>query len=191
MNCEICETRFDHDEHKPYCIIPCTHSYCITCLNRLIRKKCPKCDTLIQSKNPNWSLIGLIGIDSIPTSTKNESHDSKSKTFETPLRTPIIDEASYYFNRGLEMFYQKEYKQSVEAYENAIKFSNGNVNIYVLDILLTEVHILIKKKVFRDFFHFTVLNVQKKSSVIIFSGKMLISAVLSRKKTQFKEITFL
>ena len=132
MNCEICETKFDHGEHKPYCIIPCTHTYCITCLNRLIRKKCPKCDMIIHSKNPNWSLIGLIGPDSQPLS-KNDLPDLKNnKAFETPLRPPIIDEASYYFNKGLEMYYQKEYQQSVEAYDNAIKFSNANVNIYIL-----------------------------------------------------------
>ena len=61
MQCQICFEKFDHSKHKPYVLIPCTHTLCITCLNNLPDKKCPSCTRVFMDKNPNWALLDLVG----------------------------------------------------------------------------------------------------------------------------------
>lgn len=127
--------KFDHTEHKPLVIIPCTHTYCLTCLNRLTRKKCPKCDILIQKTNPNWSLINLIPDFQITKSTSSTSFNKFSSLDLNLKNSTMLDEATLLFNKGLEKYYQKEYKESVEFYDQAIKLNSSNVNISNLLIL--------------------------------------------------------
>lgn len=138
MNCEICEIRFDYGEHKPLCIIPCTHTYCLTCVSRLRRKKCPKCDTLIQKTNPNWSLINLIpdffytrstneSLSSFFANNSNKKSPRNSTTSTNNSGSPHLEEAAALFSQGLEKYYQKEYKESVELYDQAIKLNPTNV----------------------------------------------------------------
>ena len=132
MNCEICEIQFDHHSHKPLCLIPCTHTYCINCINKLIRHKCPKCASIIQKANPNWSLISLLEIENEFDS--NIELKNKNKIFETSFRNAFnIDnsgEACLFFNIGLEKYYQKDYKEAVEAYDKAIKINPNNFLAY-------------------------------------------------------------
>lgn len=130
MNCEICEMKFDHSDHKPFCIIPCTHTYCIYCLNRLIRKKCPKCDAVIKSKNPNWSLINLIPDYINAKHNEIMEHKLSEYTNKCGITLTLSEEASQQFNKGLEKFYQKEYIASVEAYDKAIRLDSSNVLAY-------------------------------------------------------------
>lgn len=61
MQCQICFEKFDHSLHKPFVLIPCTHTVCITCLGILPDKRCPTCGREFMDKNPNWALLELVG----------------------------------------------------------------------------------------------------------------------------------
>ncbi len=40
MSCQICNKPYDNStECRPYLIVPCTHSYCVGCLNQLTKQK--------------------------------------------------------------------------------------------------------------------------------------------------------
>lgn len=60
MNCEICFEPFDHSIRKPYSLSSCSHTYCLSCLQKLINKKCPECNKTIKEKNPNNALLRFI-----------------------------------------------------------------------------------------------------------------------------------
>ena len=52
MSCQICGNDYDSIEHRPYLIVPCCHSYCINCLNKLIKQQCPRCNVAIEQIEP-------------------------------------------------------------------------------------------------------------------------------------------
>lgn len=60
MQCGICFENFDHSKHKPFALIPCTHTLCIECILKLNDKTCPTCSKPLTGNNPNWSLLDLI-----------------------------------------------------------------------------------------------------------------------------------
>ena len=60
MQCKICLEKYDHSKRKPYCLIPCAHSFCISCLNKLTILTCPNCNSSSTDKSPNWDLIELV-----------------------------------------------------------------------------------------------------------------------------------
>ena len=59
-SCNICLETFDHSIHKPYSLSSCSHTYCLSCLEKLLDKKCPSCDILFKEKHPNLALLEFI-----------------------------------------------------------------------------------------------------------------------------------
>ncbi len=45
MECEICFEKFDKQKRKPMTILPCTHTFCLECMEKLQYQtyNCPKC----------------------------------------------------------------------------------------------------------------------------------------------------
>lgn len=60
MRCQLCYSNYDHLKHRPYVLIPCTHTCCVKCLDDLDDLVCPICKKIIHSRNPNWALLDLI-----------------------------------------------------------------------------------------------------------------------------------
>ncbi len=60
MNCDICFEPYDHSIRKPYSLMSCPHSYCLSCLEQLPTNKCPQCNKTFKDKNPNLALLKLI-----------------------------------------------------------------------------------------------------------------------------------
>lgn len=60
MECRICLVEYDHFKHRPTVLIPCSHTICITCMNKLKETMCPICKQKFSSKNTNWNLLDLI-----------------------------------------------------------------------------------------------------------------------------------
>jgi hypothetical protein len=56
--CLICIEPFDRSSHKPYSLISCPHTYCLSCLEKL--NKCPECALPITGKNLNIALLSFI-----------------------------------------------------------------------------------------------------------------------------------
>lgn len=90
MKCQICFNNFDHSDHKPYVLIPCTHTLCIRCLDDLVDepRQCPICSFQVKDRNPNWALLDLIpenNIDQLKYSLQkslNETDELRKKLNE-------------------------------------------------------------------------------------------------------------
>lgn len=57
MQCKICFEKYNNTVVKPYSLYPCSHSFCIRCLEALPQKECPKCKREIRDKQPNYDLL--------------------------------------------------------------------------------------------------------------------------------------
>jgi len=96
MNCDICENKFDETNYKPYVLYPCSHTFCIHCLNVWKEKTCPNCRLVIQDKNPNWMLMKLIAeIDKI--SIPNKPHQPNPSEVKPTLKSEKISSSSLIF----------------------------------------------------------------------------------------------
>lgn len=95
MNCDICENKFDESSYKPYVLYPCSHTFCINCLNVWTEKTCPNCRLVIQDKNPNWMLMKLIAeIDKININCQKSmkhSDDSRPQMSINENKTSLSD----------------------------------------------------------------------------------------------------
>ena len=60
MECEVCLEVFDQNDHQPYCLMPCLHSFCFKCLSKLASKSCPICCKKIENKCLNFTLYEMI-----------------------------------------------------------------------------------------------------------------------------------
>lgn len=60
MECEICMENFDHSKHEPYVLIPCSHTFCISCIHKLQNDSCPTCKRKTLDKNPNWIMFKIV-----------------------------------------------------------------------------------------------------------------------------------
>lgn len=58
MNCKICSKQYSELEYRPYTLIPCGHTFCTKCLEKL--KICPECDETIAGKLLNHAILEII-----------------------------------------------------------------------------------------------------------------------------------
>ena len=85
MQCSICFENFDHSRHKPFVIIPCTHTICISCLSNLNDQTCPNCNKPFTSNNPNWILLDILpesDYDKLKGKLEKSLNDLKTKSEE-------------------------------------------------------------------------------------------------------------
>lgn len=68
FDCELCIENFNQFDRKPYSVVPCGHTICLDCLNKLEINKslCPFCRIEMQSKIPNWEVMKRLPKPSIP-----------------------------------------------------------------------------------------------------------------------------
>jgi len=60
MECGICYEQYDHSIRKPHLLSSCGHTYCLSCLKRLVDYSCPTCKKVSLEKYPNTALIEFI-----------------------------------------------------------------------------------------------------------------------------------
>ncbi len=82
--CEVCLNNYDTMTHKPYSLVPCGHTYCIECLNRIIR--CPSCRIEFQDKIPNWEISRRLNPATAP-SAPVKSKNSYAKKPSAPVQS--------------------------------------------------------------------------------------------------------
>lgn len=89
--CEICLINYDTMSHKPYSLVPCGHTYCIECLNKMTSNSCPSCRCLFQNKIPNWEISKRLNSATAP-SAPVQSNDS------TPSRHYVGGPLEHFFS---------------------------------------------------------------------------------------------
>ena len=65
--CELCIESFNQYDRRPFSLVPCGHTICLSCLNKIINKtQCPFCRLETESKIPNWEIIKRLPKPTIP-----------------------------------------------------------------------------------------------------------------------------
>ncbi len=54
--CEICLTNYDTLGRKPYSLVPCGHTFCLSCMNQITSNLCPTCRSPFTGRIPNWEI---------------------------------------------------------------------------------------------------------------------------------------
>lgn len=54
--CEICLTNYDTIVRKPYSLVPCGHTFCLSCMNQIASNLCPTCRSPFEGRVPNWEI---------------------------------------------------------------------------------------------------------------------------------------
>ena len=60
MECDQCKHCFDSETHQPYTLYPCSHTYCIKCVNEMVDKKCIDCSQDIKNTCKNLALLNHV-----------------------------------------------------------------------------------------------------------------------------------
>jgi hypothetical protein len=63
MNCKICYEDYNISINKPMIVVPCCHTFCLNCLNRIklqIEDLCPICRNQITLDKPNYAILELL-----------------------------------------------------------------------------------------------------------------------------------
>jgi hypothetical protein len=89
--CEVCLNNYDTMIHKPYSLVPCGHTYCIECLNRITR--CPSCRIEFQDKIPNWEISRRLNSTTAP-SAPVKSKNSHAKKPSAPVQSDYSPSAA-------------------------------------------------------------------------------------------------
>ena len=76
MECTICNNSYDENEHKPYSLTPCGHSFCKRCIGSLANRFCPNCRNSIESTTINYAILDILKEPTRPVSSST-SRDSK------------------------------------------------------------------------------------------------------------------
>lgn len=58
MNCKLCLNAFNFSLNKPFIILFCGHTYCLTCIKTT--KNCPECKQDIELYKPNFTLLDIL-----------------------------------------------------------------------------------------------------------------------------------
>ena len=61
MECDKCKNSFNSTNKQPYSLYPCSHTYCLRCVEDLEDNKCPECKSKIKAVNKNLILKFKIG----------------------------------------------------------------------------------------------------------------------------------
>lgn len=54
--CEICLINYDTIGRKPYSLVPCGHTFCLSCMNQITSNLCPTCRSPFEGRVPNWEI---------------------------------------------------------------------------------------------------------------------------------------
>lgn len=108
MNCKICFEKYDHSKRRPYCLLPCAHTFCADCLKKSTFLTCPNCKSDVTGQSPNWELIQLVA-------------ESKYDL--------IKSEVALHFNQANDLKKKLEKIQEIKAEENIDRIAELRRNI--------------------------------------------------------------
>ena len=87
FNCEICCENFNNSNRKPITVMPCGHSFCLECVEKLKKQDfiCPTDREPIVNQKPNYALLNFMS--SNLDQTKNVSFCKVASKIRLSLET--------------------------------------------------------------------------------------------------------
>lgn len=157
MNCEVCSEIYNDTNHKPYTLIPCGHTYCLDCIERLkslseqAHFKCNHCNEPVEDYKPSYAIMKILD-----QKLCLEYSDLKLKQTVFELINNINDmKTSIYF--------LKEKKVKDNQYKiNVIKNEISNQSTDLLNILLNNQEKIVQQA---DSFQKNLVNTLKLDSL--------------------------
>ena len=70
FECEICANDYDSDFHRPMVLVPCGHTFCAACIERLDNEECPYDRKTFTAKMPNWEVERAISSKHVDESSR-------------------------------------------------------------------------------------------------------------------------
>lgn len=58
--CKVCFQVYGTDKNRPYCILPCCHTFCNECVIKLTERNCPSCRSPFTETKVNWELYETV-----------------------------------------------------------------------------------------------------------------------------------
>lgn len=115
MECKICYDKFNKTVRKPFTVIPCGHTFCISCLNdlRKINYICPTCRVKIENEKPSYILLELMDLNILAETSPT-----------VPPRKIEPSPACVLYNINLFTF---EDKVNIEFYVDQFKFKDFEI----------------------------------------------------------------
>ena len=171
MICQVCYNDFDGENHKPYLITPCGHSFCLQCLVRLSSPKiCPIDRQIIKSSAINRHLV-----DSLPSPPTMANLNSMSAL--DLLKKSLVDEINEYGNEIFTINKETIKNTAMTIRDNILKDRDEKMKILELDTkkTLESLDKITKNLVFHS------RKVNYNSVLIKHSGEQQLKNVLSSK----------
>lgn len=60
MSCDQCLLKFNNGDRKPFVLIPCCHTFCLSCLNQSTTAECFSCQSQFSKKTLNQTLLDIV-----------------------------------------------------------------------------------------------------------------------------------
>ena len=94
--CENCSKLYNINDQKPMILLPCTHTFCLQCINELKKQgsKCPLCKKEFTSEKPNSDLLKKL--DSDDSRKRNKSPQSTTSNTEKVIQISIFFAYMFY-----------------------------------------------------------------------------------------------
>jgi len=95
MECQFCSNTYDRSKRQPLVVSPCSHTFCLSCLENPDIKSCKTCSSVIKEKNTNWALLELIPAseyDTLKLKVENHLKESKLNEIKSKLKSTFPNE---------------------------------------------------------------------------------------------------
>lgn len=136
MNCKNCSHTYNISARKPITMMPCGHTFCLSCLTDLksqIVYLCPACKELIISEKPNFELFEFL--------QQTSSFDPNSR-----LKQAIQQQAVQLtqLKDKLDLDYMKKCKQNKEIVDSLKNQVNTRTNEFIDSVFTSQRKILLE-----------------------------------------------
>lgn len=118
--CEICLNNYDTISRKPYSLVPCGHTFCLSCMNQITSKICPTCRAIFQNKIPNWEITKRLERTINHPSAPPINNNNQASSVSQPARTCMDDFFSMSSKRKFAFFYNTFLAMVAAIYPTAL-----------------------------------------------------------------------
>jgi hypothetical protein len=95
--CRLCDKKYNHEENRPVCLMPCGHTYCRKCtqiesaqINT--KRTCPACKLGFNQIIPDYAMLDMINSTAELSLSRNSSESSSHEIIDNQNSEEIFEE---------------------------------------------------------------------------------------------------